>query len=161
MTDSGEYRTITVHKLSPAVGAEIGGVDLAGLTDEQFAEIHRAFVDNGVVFLRDQDITPDQHIAFAERFGEINVNRFFHPVDTHPRIAEVRKEPDQVDNIGAAQLVPILRPLVPQYGHLAAHPASNMLIISDRAANVNRMLRIIRRIDQAVIVRVKAIKQLE
>ena len=54
-----------------------------------------------------------------------------------------------VENIAAAQLVPILRPLIPQYGHLAAHPASNMLIISDRAANVARLLRIIRRIDQA------------
>jgi general secretion pathway protein D len=53
-----------------------------------------------------------------------------------------------VKNVAAAQLVPILRPLIPQYGHLAAHPASNMLIISDRAANVDRMLRIIRRIDQ-------------
>ncbi|MDH3645427.1 MAG: type II secretion system secretin GspD [Gammaproteobacteria bacterium] len=55
----------------------------------------------------------------------------------------------EVKNIGAAQLVPILRPLVPPYGHLAAHPSSNMLIISDRAANVNRMLRIVRRIDQS------------
>lgn len=55
----------------------------------------------------------------------------------------------QVQNIAASQLVPILRPLIPQYGHLAAYPASNMLIISDRAANVQRMLRIIRRIDQA------------
>jgi len=54
-----------------------------------------------------------------------------------------------VKNVQAAQLVPILRPLIPQYGHLAAHPASNMLIISDRAANVNRMVRIIRRIDSA------------
>ena len=44
--------------------------------------------------------------------------------------------------------MPILRPLIPQYGHLAAYPASNMLIISDRAANVNRMMRIIQRIDQ-------------
>jgi general secretion pathway protein D len=52
-----------------------------------------------------------------------------------------------IRNIGAAQLVPILRPLIPQYGHLAAHQASNMLIISDRAANVNRLLRIIQRID--------------
>ena len=51
-------------------------------------------------------------------------------------------------NVSAAQLVPILRPLIPQYGHLAAYPASNMLIISDRAANVNRMMRIIQRIDQ-------------
>ena len=53
----------------------------------------------------------------------------------------------QVRNVSAAQLVPILRPLIPQYGHLAAYPTSNMLIISDRAANVNRMVRIIQRID--------------
>ncbi|MBJ88474.1 MAG: type II secretion system protein GspD [Woeseia sp.] len=55
----------------------------------------------------------------------------------------------QVQNVGAAQLVPILRPLIPQYGHLAAHPASNMLIISDRASNAQRLLRIVRRIDQS------------
>ncbi len=55
----------------------------------------------------------------------------------------------QVQNVGAAQLVPILRPLIPQYGHLAAHPGSNMLIISDRAANVARMMSIVRRIDQS------------
>lgn len=54
-----------------------------------------------------------------------------------------------VKNVSAAQLVPTLRPLIPQYGHLAAYPASNMLIISDRANNVNRIIRIIRRIDQA------------
>lgn len=53
----------------------------------------------------------------------------------------------QVQNVGAAQLVPILRPLIPQFGHLAAHAGSNMLIISDRAANVTRLVRIIRRID--------------
>ena len=55
----------------------------------------------------------------------------------------------QVNNVGAAQLVPILRPLVPQYGHLVAHPGSNILIISDRAANVTRLMSIIRRIDQS------------
>jgi general secretion pathway protein D len=53
-----------------------------------------------------------------------------------------------VKNVSAAQLVPILRPLIPQYGHLAAYPASNMLIISDRASNVSRMVRIVQRIDQ-------------
>jgi general secretion pathway protein D len=53
-----------------------------------------------------------------------------------------------VKNVSAAQLVPILRPMIPQYGHLAAYPAGNILIISDRASNVNRMTRIIRRIDQ-------------
>ena len=55
----------------------------------------------------------------------------------------------KIRNISAAQLVPILRPLVPQYGHLVAVPPSNMLIISDRLANVNRLVRIVNRIDQA------------
>jgi general secretion pathway protein D len=52
-----------------------------------------------------------------------------------------------IDNVPAAQLVPILRPLVPQYGHLAAYAPSNMLIISDRVANVERLRAIIRQID--------------
>ena len=55
----------------------------------------------------------------------------------------------QVENISAAQLVPILRPLVPQWGHLAAYPSSNMLIISDRAANVVRIEQLIKQMDQS------------
>jgi general secretion pathway protein D len=55
----------------------------------------------------------------------------------------------QVKNVGATQLVPILRPLIPQYGHMVAHAGSNMLIISDRAGNLARMVSIIRRIDMA------------
>lgn len=66
-----------------------------------------------------------------------------------PNRDDVLTQVIEVKNIGAAQLVPILRPLIPQYGHLAAHAPSNMLIISDRAANVRRLLSIIRRIDQA------------
>ena len=52
-------------------------------------------------------------------------------------------------NVSAAQLVPMLRPLVPTYGHLAAYPGGNMLIISDRASNVNRVVRIIQRMDES------------
>jgi len=51
-------------------------------------------------------------------------------------------------NVSAAQLVPILRPLIPQYGQLAAYAAGNMLIISDRASNVSRIVRIVERMDQ-------------
>ena len=87
---------------SPSVGAEIHGVDLRTITDGEFEAVHQAFVDHGVIFFRDQDLTPEEHVAFAERWGEINVNRFFTPVDGHPRIAEVRKEPDQLANIGGA-----------------------------------------------------------
>jgi len=52
-------------------------------------------------------------------------------------------------NISANQLVPLLRPLIPQYGHLAAFAQGNMLIISDRASNVNRIVRIIERMDES------------
>ena len=53
-----------------------------------------------------------------------------------------------VKNVNAAQLVPVLRPLQPQSAHLAAYPNGNILIVSDRASNVNRIQRIIERIDQ-------------
>lgn len=54
----------------------------------------------------------------------------------------------EVEHVAAAQLVPILRPLVPPQGHLAAYPQSNVLIISDRVNNIDRILKIIKRIDQ-------------
>ena len=53
----------------------------------------------------------------------------------------------ELRSVAAAQLVPILRPLVPQQGHLAAYAQSNILIISDRAANIERLTKIIQRID--------------
>jgi general secretion pathway protein D len=52
-------------------------------------------------------------------------------------------------NVSAAALVPLLRPLIPQQGHLAAYPNGNMLIISDRASNVSRIMRIIERMDES------------
>lgn len=53
-----------------------------------------------------------------------------------------------INHVPAAQLVPILRPLIPQQGQLAAYQPSNILLISDRAANVNRLVKIISRIDR-------------
>jgi general secretion pathway protein D len=55
----------------------------------------------------------------------------------------------EIKNVDAAQLVPILRPLVPQRGHLAAYPGSNVLVISDSAANILRIKTIINSIDQS------------
>lgn len=51
--------------------------------------------------------------------------------------------------VSASQLVPILRPLLPQQSHLVAYPSNNTLVISDRADNVGRLLKIIQRVDQA------------
>ena len=55
----------------------------------------------------------------------------------------------QVQNVSAAQIVPILRPLIPPQGHLAAYTPTNVLIISDSAANVERIANIIARVDLA------------
>jgi general secretion pathway protein D len=52
-----------------------------------------------------------------------------------------------LENVPAAQLVPILRPLIPQQGHMVAYPPSNVLIISDHAANIDRIAEIISRVD--------------
>ncbi len=54
----------------------------------------------------------------------------------------------KIVNVPAAQLVPILRPLVPQQGHLAAYAASNALIITDRSSNISRLINIIESIDR-------------
>jgi len=54
----------------------------------------------------------------------------------------------EIKHIAAAQLVPILRPLVPPQGHLAAHAQTNVLIIADRVSNITRLLKIIRKIDE-------------
>jgi taurine dioxygenase len=93
--------SIAVRPLSTAVGAEILGLDLADSLPTATTEaIRHALFEHGVVFFRDQKLTPEQHVAFARRFGEINVNRFFKAVDGYPMIAEVRKEPEQTGNIG-------------------------------------------------------------
>jgi general secretion pathway protein D len=52
-------------------------------------------------------------------------------------------------NVSASQLVPLLRPLIPQQGHLAAYTPGNMLIISDRASNVSRIMHIVERMDES------------
>ena len=70
------------------------------------------------------------------------------PKTVSPTSDEIVTQVIPVKNVSAAQLVPILRPLVPEWGHLAAYPPSNLLIISDRASNVHRIMRIVERMDR-------------
>ena len=89
-------------KVTPqgAVGAEVSNIDLNYLDDETFAELREAYARHSVLFFHGQQLTPEAHINFAQRWGVINVNRFFTPVENYPQIAEVRKEPEQKFNIG-------------------------------------------------------------
>ena len=88
-----------ISKLS-GVGAEITGVDISNLTDNEFEGIRSTFADSGLVFFRDQNLAEKDHIAFARRWGEININRFFKANDEFPEIAMVTKEERQEQNIG-------------------------------------------------------------
>jgi taurine dioxygenase len=91
--------TLHIQPLA-GVGAEIGGVDIAALSDTDFAAIRAAFADHGVIFFRDQSIDETQHIDFARRWAPININRFFGAHPGFPEIAMVSKEPEQRNNIG-------------------------------------------------------------
>ena len=91
--------TIQVQSLE-GVGAEITAVDLRDLSDSDFNAVREAYAKHGVIFFRDQDISEDQHIAFARRWAPININRFFAAHPDHPEIALVSKERDQQNNIG-------------------------------------------------------------
>ncbi|MCZ6886849.1 MAG: TauD/TfdA family dioxygenase [Gammaproteobacteria bacterium] len=96
-----KFEHISLTPASPAVGAFVEGVQLSDqLSDATLVELRLAHAIHGVLFFRDQTLTPEQHIDFAEQIGDINVNRFFTPVADHPKIAEVRKEPEQTTNIG-------------------------------------------------------------
>ena len=81
-------------------GAEVSEVDLNTLSDAEVEAILDAHAEHGVVFFRDQNLTPDTQLAVAERFGPVNVNRFFSPVAAQPRVAEVLKGPRHATNIG-------------------------------------------------------------
>ena len=66
------FDAIKINPLAPALGAEIGGVDLSGdLSDGVIAGIRQALLDHLVVFFRDQDITPEQHLAFPGVSGRL------------------------------------------------------------------------------------------
>jgi len=88
------YASIQVDKLTPHTGAEVHGVDLSHPLDEPtFKDIHAALIDNGVVFFRDQHLTPEQQKAFGRLFGELHV----HPaapslLEGHPEILVIHAD---------------------------------------------------------------------
>ena len=85
------YETITLTKLSPHVGAEIGGVDLTKpLSNRQIEELSWALSENCVIFFRDQKIGFEDHLRFAGYFGalhhHVGTATSSRPTDEHPAI---------------------------------------------------------------------------
>jgi taurine dioxygenase len=79
---------IEVSRTTPHCGATIRGVDLSqDLPEATFTAIHQALIDHGVIFFRDQTITPEQHTAFARRFGALHIHPAYPMLlEGHPEI---------------------------------------------------------------------------
>jgi len=92
---------IEVTPIAGACGAEISGVDLAQpLGNEGFATVHQALLDHGVIFFRDQALTPAQQIAFSRRFGDLRISEQYESLEDYPEIIEIVKEPDSTGIVG-------------------------------------------------------------
>ena len=91
------YRHIDVRKLTPAIGAEITGVDLSGdIAPDTFAEIERAFAENLVIFFRDQQLGPDAHVAFGRRFGDLHEHPAAPSEPGHPELMIIAADENSV-----------------------------------------------------------------
>lgn len=95
------YQRISVTPISGALGALVEGVDLADELDNATAsDLHQALLDHCVIFLRDQQLTPERHLALGRRFGTLNVHEFVEAMPGHPEILVVAKNEDDTGNFG-------------------------------------------------------------
>ena len=88
------YEAITVDKLTPIIGAEIGNVDLRDPSNHQMDEIHRALAENLVIFFRDQHLTQDQHLDFGRKFGELHIHPAAPTEPGHPELMIIHADKD-------------------------------------------------------------------
>lgn len=87
-----------IQKLTGNLGAEIFDADITDA--KQFDAIKAAFIEHSIIVIREQNISPQDHLTFARKWGSINVNRFFQPHLDYPEIALVIKEAGQTGAIG-------------------------------------------------------------
>ena len=95
--ESAPYESISIDKLTPLIGAEIGGVDLsAPLPNHQMDEIHRALEENCVIFFRDQHLTQAQHLAFGRNFGALHIHPAAPHAAGHPELMIIHADEDSL-----------------------------------------------------------------
>jgi taurine dioxygenase len=95
-------RHIEVHPLTGGMGAEIHGVDLSREMDAHtFGVVHQTALDHGVIFFRNQNITPSQQMAYAKRWGEVHLHPHMPCLKDHPGIIEIVKKEDDTTVFGA------------------------------------------------------------
>jgi taurine dioxygenase len=90
-----------INKLSDALGAEITGIGVANLSDDQVGAVKSAFHEHQVIVFRDQSLTPDQHISFSRHFGghEIHISKKY-LLEEHPEILVLSNRMEYGEYIG-------------------------------------------------------------
>jgi len=92
---NAEALGLTIEPLSPNIGATIHGIDLSQpVSDELAATVRAALVDHKVVFFRDQEITVEQHLDFARKFGELEVHPFGPQNAEYPEVLGIAHDKD-------------------------------------------------------------------
>lgn len=84
---------VTVQPLSGALGAEVYGIDLATMTDSDFATVHALLLEYLVLFFPEQDVLPPSaHIAFGRRFGEVEIHPYLPKLDEAPEVVLIESD---------------------------------------------------------------------
>jgi taurine dioxygenase len=92
---------LEVRPIAGALGAEVLGVDLSkDLDDEMIAEIRRIWLENCVIFFRDQDLSPARFLTFGKRFGKVIEYPFIKGLEEYPEIIPVIKLEHEKTNFG-------------------------------------------------------------
>lgn len=90
-----------IAHLTPAIGTEVRGLDLAQpLPAATLSALRALWLERKVLFFRDQRLTPDQQLAFTRQFGEVEKYPFLPGIEGHPLIAPVLKLPHEKVNFG-------------------------------------------------------------
>ncbi len=131
--------------IDPRVKGKVTVVSSRPMAADELYQVFLSVLEvHGFAAIPDGDTTRIVPAANAKQAGLPVVVDSRRGAPTNDMITQVV----QIHHVSAAQLVPVLRPLVPPQGHMAAYQATNTLIISDRAANIARLRKIIRSIDR-------------
>ena len=85
---------ITVYPLTPAIGAEIGNIDLRQVSSDDIADIRAALLEYKVVFFRDQSLTQAEHISFAREFGDLEIHPATPKSQSNPEVLHIAHGPE-------------------------------------------------------------------
>ena len=89
-----------IKLLSGALGAEIKGIDLTDVSNENFTKINNLLLEHKVIFFRDQPITQDQQVALAEKFGPLETHAYVKGLNDYPEIVRIIKGKEEKNQWG-------------------------------------------------------------